>query len=229
MKSWCVFFVLLSFSMDAVSQSAKAYLISAGLDIVGPVGGYREVNQSVFVGGKISLLTNTRMNDLFVGGSVGYGVMDMRSETYPGINPFGIETTYEETLYNTHLYFAADFRYKPFVSQKIQPYVSGSAGIRRVGTFLVTTDILDNVQAGSQVYEKDWVFQVEGAIGALIPLNNGFFLDISFRYLETQAARHLVRKKVDPPSGGFFATDYFDLRNTGLQLIGGNLSIVYAF
>jgi len=226
-----IIFILIWFFTPLIGygQKGKASLVSIGVEVLAPVSTYSSINTRSYVGANLSFLSTIKIKDVYVGGSVGYGIYDQYTSVYPGTNMFGQATNYREDLYNSQFFLSIDFRYMPFISRHIQPYLGGGAGIRRVATFLVTTDVNDNVQAGNQVFERDWAFQVQGSIGCIIPLKTFLSLDISIRYLETQAMTHFVRKRDWRDLDPFWSTDLYESKKASLQLMGFNASILYAF
>lgn len=222
---FAILLFLIASSLHAQNSGYVTY--NFGLDILSPVGTYKNFTSRSFVGGHLGFLMTTKSPGLSLGGHVGYGLQDQFNAYYFGPSPIGIETEYEESLYNTNVSIAMDGRYMPYLFDLFQPYVGASFGIRRIATYLVTTDIIDNVNAGNQVFKRAWTMQIGASLGIIVPLNNGFLLDVGVQYLETQAAAHLIRKtdwrSIDP----FFSTDIYDEVRTGIKHMGARISIIY--
>jgi hypothetical protein len=200
-----------------------------GLDVLSPVGTYKRFNSRSFVGGNLGFFKTTRYKDLFLGGSFGYGLVDRFETFYFGPTSIGTETEYREDLFNTQMSFTFDTRYMPLISNKFQPYVGASAGLRRIGTLLVTTDAIANVNAGRETYERAWTFMLRAEAGVIIPLGSGFLLDFGVQYLETQATTHLIRKSNWREVTAFFSTDIYEDIRTAIQMMGVQLKIVYTY
>lgn len=198
-----------------------------GLDVLSPVGTYKNFTRRSYVGGHLGFLITTKSDGLSLGGHVGYGLQDQYNTTYLGPSPIGFETEYRESLYNTHVSIGMDARYMPYLLDLFQPYIGATFGIRRIATFLSTTDIVDDVSAGTQVFKRAWTMQIGASAGVIIPLNNGFLIDVGAQYLETQAAAHLIRKTdwraIDP----FYTTDIYNEVRTGIKHMGMRISLIY--
>ena len=222
---------VLGFKTNIVAQSAPTNytFFHLGLDVLSPLGTYKRFNSRSFAGGSLGFYKTTRYKDLFLGGSFGYGLMDQFETFYFGPTSIGTETEYREDLYNTQMSFTFDARYMPMISNRFQPYAGASAGLRRIGTLLITTDAIANVNAGRETYERSWTFMMRAEAGVIIPLGSGFLLDFGIQYLETQATTHLIRKTNWREVTAFFSTDIYEDIRTAIQMMGIQLKVVYTY